>query len=85
MDLNQRVVQVSRKLLRRGVKPLKLNKGTELSDPAIWITESIYIQIGIDYIVIFNCKLTGLSTYNCKPYIDDIMNKLRLAINENNY
>lgn len=53
-----------------------------MTDPAIWITESIYIQVGDDYVVVFRSRPTGLVTYNCNMNIDDIMAKLRQAINE---
>lgn len=68
--------------MARGVKPLKISNGTELTDPAIWITESIYIQIGDDYVVVFRSRLNELATYNCSLKIDDIMSKLQQAINE---
>lgn len=53
-----------------------------MTDPAIWITESIYIQVGIDYVVVFRSRPTGLATYNCSMNIEEIMAKLRQAINE---
>jgi hypothetical protein len=80
MDIQKRVSAVARKLLARGIKPLRIDKETELTDPAIWITESIYIQIGDDYIVIFKSRPSELSTWNCKLNINDIMEKLKEAV-----
>lgn len=73
---------MARKLLARGVKPLKIDRATEFTDPVIWITGSIYIQIGDDYVVIFKNKINSMSTYNCSLLIDDIMSKLKEAIDE---
>lgn len=53
-----------------------------MTDPAIWITESIYIQVGDDYVIIFRFRFTGLATYTCSMNIEDIITKLRQAINE---
>jgi hypothetical protein len=80
MDIQKRVGAVARKLLARGVKPLRIDKGTEFTDPAIWITESIYIQVGDDYVVIFKSSISGLSTWNCSLNINSIMDNLRQAI-----
>jgi hypothetical protein len=68
--------------LGRGVRPLKIDDATELTDPAIWITESIYIQVGEDYLVIFKSKPNGLAIYRSSLNINDIMAKLRQAIDE---
>lgn len=73
---------IVRKLLVRGVKPVRLDSGTELIDPVIWITESIYIQVGEDYVVVFRSRLNELATYNCSMHIEDIMNKLRQAVDD---
>lgn len=73
---------VAKKLLARGVKPLRIDKASEFTDPVIWITGSIYIQIGCDYVVIFKNKVNSMSTYNCSLKIDDIMDKLKEAIDE---
>jgi hypothetical protein len=53
-----------------------------MNDPAIWITESIYLQVGDDYVVVFRSRPSGLVIYNCSMSIDDIMLKLRQAIHE---
>ena len=65
MDLQKRTSAVVRKLKARGVNPLRVDAPTELTDPAIWITESIYVQVGYDYVVIFKSRPTGLSTWSC--------------------
>lgn len=84
MNLQKRVNAVARKLQARGVKPLKVDRGSELSDPAIWITETIYVQVGLDYVVIFDIKNNGLSSYFSTLHINDIMNSLKQAINDGN-
>ena len=53
-----------------------------MTDPAIWITESIYVQIGDDYVVVFKSLPHSLSIYHCSLHINDIMKNLRLAIDE---
>ncbi len=59
-----------------------VDKGTEMTDPAIWITESIYIQVGYDYVVVFKSRPGILATYSCSMQIDDIISALKQAINE---
>lgn len=73
---------MAKKLLSRGVKPIKIDRATELTDPAIWITESIYIQVGVDYLVVFKSKASELAMYKCSLNINDIMQKLQQAIND---
>lgn len=82
MNLQKRVDAIVRKIGSRGVIPLKIDKGTAIADPAIWITDSIYIQVGVDYVVVFNNSDGGLSTYDCEFSIDGIMSKLKEAINK---
>jgi hypothetical protein len=55
---------------------------SEFSDPSIWITESIYIQVGNDYISVIRDRPGDLTIYDSTLDIDDVMNKLRQAINE---
>lgn len=80
--LKRKVTTLAKKLMARGVTPIKMNIESDLSDPAIWITETIYIQVGTDYIAIFKDRPTGLVIYECDNDIDDVMNKLSLAIEE---
>ena len=80
--LNRKAQLLAKKLIVRDVKPIKISGWSQLSDPAIWITESIYIQVGTDYVVVFRDRPTGLVIYECESNINDIMNKLRLAIDE---
>lgn len=71
-----------KKLLSRGVKPLRIDEASEMTDPAIWITESIYVQVGIDYVVIFKSRATELAMYQCSLNIDDMMSQLKRAIDD---
>lgn len=82
MKLQKRVDSIVKNLSTRGIIPLKVDPRTEITDPAIWITESIYIQVGIDYVVVFRSRPNSLATYNCTMRIDDIIGKLRQAIDE---
>jgi hypothetical protein len=80
--LNEKVTLLARKLIARGIKPIRLDKWTEFSDPSIWITESIYIQVGVDYTMIFRDRPTGLTLYEASEDIDDVIGNLRKAIDE---
>lgn len=82
MNLQKRVDAVVRKIGSRGVIPLRVDPVTTLTDPAIWITDSIYIQVGMDYVVVFKSSNGGLSTYDCEFSIDGIMSKLKEATNQ---
>lgn len=58
----------------RGVKPIKTDNST------IWITESLYIQVKPNSVVVFKNDASGMSMYECSNRIDDIMDKLKQAI-----
>ncbi len=58
----------------RGIKPIKTDKTT------IWITESLYIQVQPNSIVVFKNDASGMSMYECQNRIEDIVNKLKQAI-----
>lgn len=58
----------------RGVKPIKTDNYT------IWITESLYIQVKPNSVVVFKNDASGMSMYECSNRIDDIMDKLKQAI-----
>lgn len=58
----------------RGVKPIKTDNTT------IWITESLYIQVKPNSVVVFKNDASGMSMYECSNRIDDIMDKLKQAI-----
>lgn len=73
---------IVKRLSVRGVNAIKIDSGSELSDPAIWITESIYIQVGADYTVVFRSRYGGLASYDTSNKIDDIINTLKQAIDE---
>lgn len=65
---------IAARLEIRGIKAIKV-------DPTvIWITDSLYIQVNPNSIVIFKNDKTGMSLYECENRIEDIMNKLKLAI-----
>ena len=64
------------------MKPIKIDKWNEFSDPSVWITESIYIQVGIDYVMIFRARPSGTAMYETSIDIEDVMKKLKQAINE---
>ena len=82
MGTEERVRSLASKLLSRGVTPLKIDEGSELIDPVIWITESIYLQVGSDYVVVFRSRSAGLAMYSSSMLINDVMAKLRQAIDE---
>lgn len=82
MNLQNRVDAVIRKIGSRGVTPLKIDSATALTDPAIWITDLIYIQVGKDYVVVFKNSDDGLATYNCEFSTEGIMSKLKEAANQ---
>lgn len=71
-----------KKLQTKGVKPVKLSKWTEFSDPSIWITESIYVQIGVDYVSVVRDRPTGLAMYETDGSLEDLLIKLKQAIDE---
>lgn len=71
---------IAKKLISKKIKPIKTDLWSEFSDPCLWITESIYIQIGIDYVVIFNNNLHNLSIYESSLDIDDIVFNLKRSI-----
>lgn len=69
--------------MERNIKPLRVDDWSEFSDPCIWITESIYVQVGIDYVMIFRDRpITGVAMYEASDDVDDILAKLRQAIDE---
>jgi hypothetical protein len=80
--LNEKVTLLARKLIARGIKPIKIDKWTEFSDPSIWITASIYIQVGVDYVMIFRDRPTGLTLYEASEDVNDVVDNLRKAIDE---
>lgn len=59
-----------------------MDEWTEFSDPSIWITPSIYIQVGIDYVMVFRDRLNDFVMYESSEDINDIISKLRQAIDE---
>lgn len=82
MTTDKRVESVATRLEVRGVKPIKIDKGTAHTDPVLWITESVYLQICDSYILVVRSRPTGLASYNATFNIDDIMKKLKQAIDE---
>lgn len=82
MNLKSRVKLLVNRLLVRGIVAIKVDEGTEMTDPAVWITESIYIQLGDDYTVVFRSRPSGLASYDCQFKIEDIISKLKQAIDE---
>jgi len=80
--LKEKVNVLVRKLLARNVRPIRVDEWSEFGDPCIWITESIYIQVGIDYAMIFRDRSTGLAMYETSTYIDNVLEKLKQAIDE---
>jgi hypothetical protein len=72
---------VIKKLQIRGIKPIRLNKGSKTIDPTIWITESIYIQANSNYVAIFKNTPNGLSVYESTSNVDDLMLNLKRAAN----
>lgn len=82
MDVQDRANSIVERLKNRDVNPIKVDVGTKHSDPAIWITESIYIQVGDEYVIVFRSRPTGLASYESSGDIEDIMSKLKQAIEE---
>lgn len=82
MDLKNKVQIITAGLLEHAIKPIKVDSGSELTDPAIWITESLYIQVGLKYTAIFHITDSGLEVYQCSAHIKDIMSKLKLAVDK---
>ena len=58
----------------RGIKPIKIDEST------IWITQSLYIQVKPNYIVVFKNDSSGMVMYECQNRIEDIVSKLEQAI-----
>lgn len=58
----------------RGIRPIKTDETT------IWITESLYIQVKPNSIVVFKNDKSGMSMYECQNRIEDIVSKLKQAI-----
>ena len=82
MNVNLRVISIVDKLINRGINPISVDQGSNFTDPAIWITGSIYIQVGKDYVVVFRSRHNDMATYNCSYNIRDIIFKLKQAIEE---
>lgn len=81
MKLQDKVNLILRKLNVRGITPIKVDNATKFTDPAIWITESVYIQISNDYTIVFNIKNNQMSSFECSTVIEDIISALQKAIN----
>ena len=73
---------MAKKLIAKDVKPIRIDEWSEFSDPSIWITASIYVQVGIDYVMVIRDRSTGLTMYEASENINDVMIKLRQAIDE---
>lgn len=82
MNIENKVNQMVKKLSFKGIKPLRVDSGSELSDPAIWITEQIYIQIGHNYVVVFSNRGNNLSMFHSSMNLTDIILNLRRALDE---
>lgn len=80
MTIQKRVNTLARKLINRGVKPLRIDPETEFTDTAIWVTGSIYVQVGYDYVVVFKNKVDQLAMYPCDDNISSLMSALQKAI-----
>lgn len=78
--MSKRLDSLIAKLATKNVKPMKVDKATKLMDPVIWITESIYIQVGKDYAVVFNSKMNSFAMYTTDNSFKDIYEKLEQAI-----
>ena len=65
---------ITARLEIRGIKPIKADKTT------IWITQSLYIQVQPNSIVVFKNDASGMSMYECQNRIEDIVSKLKQAI-----
>ena len=61
---------------------MRIDDATDITDPVIWITESIYIQFNVEYVIVFRSRITGLAAYDASFKIDDIMSKLKQAVEE---
>lgn len=82
MEIEDRVISIVERLSNRDIKPIKIDAATRFTDPSIWITESIYIQLNEEYTIIFRSRPSGLASYESTGQIDDIISKLKQAIEE---
>lgn len=80
--LNEKANLLARKLQARRIKPIRIDKWTEFSDPSIWITESIYIQVGSDYVMVFRSRHNDTAMYETSMNIEDVIKKLKQSIDE---
>ena len=80
--LNEKANLLARQLQKRGIKPIKISKWAEFSDPSIWITESIYVQIGVDYTMVFRARPNDTAMYETSLDVNDVISKLKQAIDE---
>ena len=78
----QKTELLVKNLIAKNMRPIKVEKGSNLFDPTIWFTESIYIQVSHDDVVVLRDRPTGLTAYECTSDVNDIINKVKQAINE---
>lgn len=69
-------------LKRKKIEPVAVFKASERIDTMVYITESIYIQLGKNYVFVINDKPNKFSMHETNGSTRDIISKLKKAISE---
>lgn len=80
--MKSKLKSIIKKLEARDVKPIRVQEGTSRTDPAIFIDNDLYIQVGVEYVMVFSETKSGRKMYESSHNIKNLLKTLKQAIHE---